>query len=123
MKYRYLIKSTYTDGPHKGAVALRRKGGHITTLSQYQDDTETYSSFGFAQKVCNQLKKDSDTDFDVERRWNEYNIQKGKPGKTDNQFIHWHEDFEPIRVDPDTARADIKVLQENEIAYLEEHYI
>ena len=121
MKYRYLIKCTYIDGPHAGKVYLLRKGGYVTDLKQYQDDSDTYASRGFAQRVCDKMQKENTSEFNFERLDNQYRVDRGlsKP-KKDNEWLYWHESYEPVRVDPQTDQADWRAFTQEELNSLNE---
>lgn len=119
MKDRYLIKATYTDGPHAGKCYLMRKGGYVTDIYSYQWDDTTYAGYGFADRVCKKNAEDDDFWFQWERREDEVRIKRRNPGKTENQFIHWHSAYVPIRVDPTTDQVDRAELTPEEIEYLE----
>lgn len=104
---RYCLKVTYMDGPHAGTSYYMRKGGYVTNLEQYQDESDTYANLTVALRTCKKLAVNNIRDFDSERSYNEYKKSKGQRYKTnDNQFLYWHEKYEPVQVDMITDQID-----------------
>ena len=60
----------------------------------------------------------NEKDFSIERKQNNWNIEAGKQGKDYLQFIYWPQSFEPVRVDPKTAKVDFKDLTRKDLNYL-----
>ena len=114
---RYLIKVTYLEGPHKDKVYLLQKGGYATSINDLQGFDQTYTSEAICRNICNKMVYNNEMDFSIERRQNNWNIEAGKKGKEDLQFIYWPQSFEPIRVDPATAKVDLQYLTRKELNY------
>ena len=115
---RYLIKVTYLAGPHKDKVYLMQKGGYVTSINDLQGFDQTYASEAICRNICNKMFYSNEKDFSIERKQNNWNIEAGKKGKDYLQFIYWPQSFEPVRVDPKTAKVDFKDLTRKELNYL-----
>ena len=117
-KERYLIKATYLAGPHKDKVYIMQKGGYVTSINDLQGFDQTYSSETICRNICNKMFYNNERDFSIERKQNNWNIEAGKKGKDYLQFIYWPQSFEPVRVDPKTAKVDFQDLTRKELNYL-----
>ena len=94
---RYLIKVTYLEGSHAGHTYLLRKGGYVTEEGHIEWDDTTYATRGIAQRVCNKLKVDNDTNIDIERKNREWATKRGKTFRDFN--IYEAQSYEPYEVD------------------------
>lgn len=112
---RYLIKVTYLAGPHKDKVYLMQKGGYVTSIHDLQGFDQTYASEAICRNICNKMVYNNEMDFSIERTQNNWNIEAGKKGKEDFQFIYWPQSFEPVRIDPATAKVDPQDLTRKEL--------
>lgn len=114
-KERYLIKVTYLAGPHKDKVYLMQKGGYVTSINDLQGFDQAYASEAICRNICNKMFINNEQDFAIERKQNNWNIEAGKKGKEYFQFIYWPQSFEPVRVDPETAKVDLQDLTRKEL--------
>lgn len=112
---RYLIKVTYLAGPHKDKVYLMQKGGYVTSIHDLQGFDQTYASEGICRNICKKMFYNNEQDFSVERKQNNWNIEAGKKGKDYLQFIYWPQSYQPVKVDPETAKVDFKDLTRKEL--------
>lgn len=115
---RYLIKVTYLTGPHKDKVYLMQKGGYVTSINDLQGFDQAYASKAICRNICNKMFINNEQDFAIERKQNIWNIEAGKKGKEDFQFIYWPQSFEPVRIDPETAKVDLQDLTRKELNFL-----
>lgn len=94
---RYLIKTTYLDGPHAGKSYYLTKGGYVVDLDKKHFESDTYATEGFAKRRCNQLHAENSLNVSWERFDEQLNVKKGNAPK--KQFIYYEESYEPVAVE------------------------
>lgn len=93
----YIIKTTYTSGPHKGKEYYLLKGGYVTDLNNIHFDDDCYKSEAICQRVCNNLFNRNEQDIKFERYNNEWRAKQGfKPFSKFN--LYEHQTYEPVKV-------------------------
>lgn len=93
----YVIKVTYLSGRHKGKTYLMKKGGYVTEEHFHHFESDVYKTLGIAKRICTMYTKSNERDYIAERRYNDYQISKGREGK--EWFIYELERYEPFEIE------------------------
>ena len=94
---RYIIKVTYTEGPHTGYTYFLRKGGYVTELENIQWEDSTYKSEGICRKVCKHLFEENEISRRCERMDEQIRIKRG--GDPKEFYIYESATYEPYPVE------------------------
>ena len=90
---RYLIKVTYTEGPHKDKWHLLRKGGYVTEVDNVQWEDTTYKTKGIASRVCKHMYEENELSRKCERVDEQIRIKRG--GQPKSFYIYESCTYEP----------------------------
>ena len=96
---RYLIKSTYLEGPHEGQSHLLRKGGYVTEEGRYEFEDTTYASKSIAERWCKHFFEENERNRKIERQDEAWKVARG--GKPKSFYLYMSESYEPYEVPED----------------------
>lgn len=78
---RYVIKSTYLTGPHKGRSYFLIKGGKGWYVTDHPDElssADCYKTESICRSVCNKLSANNIVEYRLENKQRERQAEKGQ---------------------------------------------
>lgn len=75
---RYIIKSTYLTGPHKGRSYFLIKGGYATDHPDEQWSDDCYKTASICRAVCTKLSANNIVEHRLENKQRERQAEKGQ---------------------------------------------
>lgn len=75
---RYIIKSTYLTGPHKGRSYFLTKGGYVTDQPDEQWSDTCYKTANICRAVCTKLSANNIVEHRLENKQRERQMEKGQ---------------------------------------------
>lgn len=93
---RYLIKTTYLEGPHQGKSHLIRKGGYVTDEQTFQWNDTTYASKSIVERWCKHFLEENEENRRIERSNEAWRIARG--GKPCLFYLYFSKSYEPYEV-------------------------
>lgn len=97
MKYMtgWVIKTTYTDGIHKGHSYYMVKGGYCRSVETTKVwDDEAYMTESAAKRVCTMYAKNNERDVRYEESEQIYAQRHGR----ERMRIYYPETYEPVQI-------------------------
>ena len=93
----YIIKTTYTEGPHAGKSYLRNKQGYIIDDCCIHWADTCYLTLKGAKIACSKLFNENELNRRIERQDEAFRVSQGKAPK--EWCIYESETFEPYEVE------------------------
>ena len=94
---RYIIKSTYLTGPHKGRSYFLTKGGYVTDNPDEQWSDDCYKTANICRAVCTKLSANNIVEHRLENKQRECQASK-KSQSIPVSMIYELMSYEPYEV-------------------------